>query len=134
MKNDAPLCADKQNLLLIFLKRHHSNRHKGGIQMCCSLESSLDDDLSLYVSLILLFCSYFTLLLLLLWRGIYGDQYSSSSLSLTLSPCLVHSALLKENRHYDVSPAKHSKKSQRRERQRGRKKRQSKAESEVKIV
>lgn len=52
----------------------------------------------------------------------------------SFSPRLVHSALLKENRHYDVSPAKHSKKSQERERQGGRKKRQSKTESEVKIV
>lgn len=34
-----------------------------------------------------------------------------------LSPRLVHSALLKENRHYDVSPAKHSKKSHETERQ-----------------
>lgn len=51
-----------------------------------------------------------------------------------LSPCLVHSALLKENRHYDVSPAKHSKKSHETERQSKRKKRQRKRESEVKIV
>lgn len=51
-----------------------------------------------------------------------------------LSPRLVHSALLKENRHYDVSPAKHSKKSHETERQSKRKKRQRKRESEVKIV
>lgn len=83
-------------------------------------------------------CSYFTLLLLLLLLlgGISGNQYSSSLslvLSLVLSLCLVRSALLKENRHYDISPAKHSKKSQERERDRGGRKDRAR-ESEVKIV
>ncbi len=81
------------------------------------------------------------LLLLLLPGGISGNQNPSFLflsltlfLFLSLSLSLSHSALLKENRHYDISPAKHSKKSQERGRERERQKRQSKRESEVKIV